>query len=618
GPALEDLVPSEVETGALDLLRKTLDLNVNLRLSAKRALEHEFLSDCQELPTQDSVLDFPGVEETVDFSFEDESLGLEELRERIAAEAAHYNEEPASHNDEPFTRTSSTPRRENSAPCGSETPPCETSTLSPSVSLEEMLGAVRTEARLDQGVCGNRELPKANGLGIGSDFTSGQGNSPSRTVALLEQGLTEVMDKRFSSMANWAGAENEVVDGLHSEQESVDCNDQGERHVGAEVETMKSTSVLPVRGDDSGKVVTAGEGTKDPCILKQEDDSSSRGVDSDRGVADVIDEGGTTREALSVGDAELGGEGAIIDAKQIQRRSLNCEGGDEINEHRGICMYPGGVRGIPGEGVREENERQERGEIGAVCNESRDGDNDLLICGDDSRWKEDMGREMMGENVSTGSQQEGKANENRVGGQKNRLRREECLNSSGELPAHEPALASSKDGGVLTTCTTELSSQGGELPEDRSEQQHEPRDSSREDEHGPASSDDSTCTAGSARPQLPGRLDEVDHQISRPNVDNPQWVDAPDREFHVQSSVHSRVSPPLEPKREDAATPGAEETRGLSEVSGDASAREPAPISGEDKQAITVTSAELSVPRSEPVEDRSEKQHGPWDSCARH
>lgn len=64
---MENLVPSDVEKDALDLLRKTLDLNVNLRLSAKRALEHEFLSDCQELPTQGSAMDFPGVEETVDF-----------------------------------------------------------------------------------------------------------------------------------------------------------------------------------------------------------------------------------------------------------------------------------------------------------------------------------------------------------------------------------------------------------------------------------------------------------------------------------------------------------------------------------------------------------------------
>ena len=64
---MDDLVPAEVEKDALDLLRKTLDLNVNLRLTAKRALEHEFLSDCQELPTQGPALDAPSVEETVDF-----------------------------------------------------------------------------------------------------------------------------------------------------------------------------------------------------------------------------------------------------------------------------------------------------------------------------------------------------------------------------------------------------------------------------------------------------------------------------------------------------------------------------------------------------------------------
>lgn len=65
GPALETLIPLDVGNSAIDLLRKTLDLNVNLRLSAQGALEHEFLSDCPNLPTQSLTLSPPIEEEGV-------------------------------------------------------------------------------------------------------------------------------------------------------------------------------------------------------------------------------------------------------------------------------------------------------------------------------------------------------------------------------------------------------------------------------------------------------------------------------------------------------------------------------------------------------------------------
>lgn len=67
GPALETLVPSDVGSSAIDLLRKTLDININLRLSAQGALDHDFFSDCPELPTRCLTLDSPTIEEEVNF-----------------------------------------------------------------------------------------------------------------------------------------------------------------------------------------------------------------------------------------------------------------------------------------------------------------------------------------------------------------------------------------------------------------------------------------------------------------------------------------------------------------------------------------------------------------------
>lgn len=67
GKPLESLLPSGVSNAAIDLLRKALDMNVNVRLTTQLALKHEFLSDCPELPTNALVDASPTTEEDMDF-----------------------------------------------------------------------------------------------------------------------------------------------------------------------------------------------------------------------------------------------------------------------------------------------------------------------------------------------------------------------------------------------------------------------------------------------------------------------------------------------------------------------------------------------------------------------
>lgn len=51
GEPLQRLVPSGVGARAIDLLRNTLDMNIDVRLTAEQALEHDFFSDCPMLPS---------------------------------------------------------------------------------------------------------------------------------------------------------------------------------------------------------------------------------------------------------------------------------------------------------------------------------------------------------------------------------------------------------------------------------------------------------------------------------------------------------------------------------------------------------------------------------------
>lgn len=253
-------------------------------------------------------------------SFEDDSLTLDELRERIAAEAAHYDE-PISNNEPskgiPF-------RRGNSAPCegggGGGNPDVRAPrALRPSISLSDVLGAVRTKARQELKPSGEGGIPSTGGVGAGSDSDDQGSRSPA--ASLSGQGHPQVPDKRFSSMANSAEAEYGSVDGLQREQDWSDHKDSEDRHDNG-VDKLGSDSVSRVGGgrereEEEGAFEGGAEDNGAARRALESDDGDNRnGVNSDTLLIGFNGGDGHTRDDLVVDNATLGKEHEEIREKQ--------------------------------------------------------------------------------------------------------------------------------------------------------------------------------------------------------------------------------------------------------------------------------------------------------------
>ncbi|CAM9576171.1 unnamed protein product [Sphacelaria rigidula] len=185
---------------------------------------------------------------------------------------------------------------------------------------------------------------------------------------------------------------------------------------------------------------------------------------------------------------------------------------------------------------------------------------------------------------------------------------------------HESAPVSGKDGAAITVSSTELSSRRGEPVEDRSEQQHVPRDVSAA--HGceiARSSDDSTCTLAPAGSQTPGRLSGVSSRISGPDEDSPLRVDTEGQDVQRQNVLPSYASPPVQMKcRGDTTELGMKEAWDRAGFSGYPPACKPTTVSGEDDATIAVSSTELPSRRDQPSGNRSRPEHAPRDPTPGH
>ncbi|CBJ29861.1 Dihydrolipoamide S-acetyltransferase [Ectocarpus siliculosus] len=214
GRSLRSLVPPDVGEEAFDLLKKLLDMNTQLRLTVAEALGHAFLEDFARLlgatvsskhasAVEKSIGNLG--ESAVDFSFEDGDLTAEELGKLIVAEAAAYQD------TRPELCRRDCTRNGDDAPAGRPT-------LEPTLTLKDVLGAVRTQAR-------NRELDAGIGARVGETAT---GDGDDANTNLLEPtSPPQTFDSRFSSMANLADAENGGLDGLDGSPAGSTDSDRG-------------------------------------------------------------------------------------------------------------------------------------------------------------------------------------------------------------------------------------------------------------------------------------------------------------------------------------------------------------------------------------------------------
>ncbi|CAM9490674.1 unnamed protein product [Ectocarpus fasciculatus] len=221
GRSLESLLPSDVGEKAFDLLKRLLDMSTQLRLTVSEALGHVFLEDCPALPgvaasskhasavensigtLGESAVDF---RQAVLFIFEEGDLSAEELGKLIVAEAAAYQDTRLE------LRRQDCSRKDDWALAGRSTP-------EPTLTLKDVFGAVRTQAR-------NREMDAGVGARV-RDTTNGDGDVANTNRVDPTSPPQKTIDKRFSSMANLADAENGGLDGLDASPAGSTDSDRG-------------------------------------------------------------------------------------------------------------------------------------------------------------------------------------------------------------------------------------------------------------------------------------------------------------------------------------------------------------------------------------------------------
>lgn len=226
-------------------------------------------------------------------SFDGETLTLEGLQQLIVAEAAHYRVEPptmtTAHLPLEIVKADGEPRVVNS---DHKPPP---NLLRPSISLHEVLGAVRTQIHDESNRCLDKQdaVQRVTGSDAACGSCPGNHELCSAQLATAVPDRPRVLDKRFGSMANLAAAEDKFVDSIGSEdrdRDDINVKDTAghkltEESRGPFVRVRKEI-VHERRTDDSGQDAVQDLSELDAKDLAMTPDKSGASADSAGGAVD--------------------------------------------------------------------------------------------------------------------------------------------------------------------------------------------------------------------------------------------------------------------------------------------------------------------------------------------